>query len=238
MLAVLLIGMALVGCTSVKPAVMPQEMITHPEPRLALGPGDVLEIKFFNVPELNETQMIRPDGKITMQLLGEVPAQGKTPSQLQDELVRLYTPELRTPKLTVVVKSLANRRVYVGGHVQRPGLIEMPHPLTALEAIMQAGGFDDRRAEIRNVLVIRHKDGQRYGASLNFKDALQGKEFPNFYLEPQDIVYVPRTKITQVGLWIDQHINSLLPRFGLTFLTPVGTTTVGISQPTTILTPP
>ena len=234
-----LLILSLTSCTTIQPAKTPEELNSWVEqPKVTLGPGDVLEVKFFNVPEINESQMVRPDGRITLQLVGEVPVSGKTPSELQNDLVRLYTPEIRTPKLTVIVRSLANRRVYVGGLVQKPGLIDMPHPLTALEAIMQAGGFDDRRAEISNVLVIRHKDGKRYGAALNFKDPLRGMEFQSFMLEPQDIIYVPRSKITQVGLFIDQYITAMMPRFGLSWFGGPGGTTIGISQPTTIFTAP
>ncbi len=228
----------LTSCTTMKPAKTPAELRTWPQPKVTLGPGDVLDVKFFNVPEINESQTVRPDGKIALQLVGEVDVQGKTPAELQHELIQRYTPELKAPQLTVVVRTLVNRRVYVGGHVNRPGLIEMPHQLSALEAIMQAGGFDDRRARISSVLIIRHRDGKRYGAVLDFKDPLRGMEYESFLLEPQDIVFVPRTKITEVNLWIDQYITSLLPRLGLTVSGVVGTTTIGITAPTTILTAP
>lgn len=235
--AVIILVMA--SCTTMKPSKTPEELASWAQPpKVILGPGDVLDIKFFNVPEINESQTVRPDGMITLQLVGEVPVTGKTPSELHDELVRLYTPELKSTKLAVMVRSLANRRVYVGGFVNRPGLINIPHSMTALEAIMEAGGFDDRRARIGEVLVIRHKDGKRYAALLNFKDALRGEAFKSFMLEPQDIVYVPRTKITEIGLFVDQYITSMIPRLGLTILGTAGTTTIGISQPLTVFTPP
>ena len=233
-----LLFLSLTSCTTMKPAKTAEEISTWPKARVTLGPGDVLDVKFFNVPEINESQIVRPDGIINLQLVGEVPVWGKTPAELQDELIRRYTPEIRTPKLTVVVRSLANRRVYVGGLVQRPGLIDMPHQLTVLEAIMQAGGFDDRRAEISNVLVIRHRDGKRYGAVLDFKDALKGMEFQSLVLEPQDIIYVHRKKITEVALWIDQYISAMLPRLGLTWLSGPGGITFGITSPSTIVTVP
>lgn len=135
---------------------------------------------------------MRPDGKITLQLVGEMEAKGKTPAQLREELVNAYTGQLRIPEVAVIVRSLSNRRVYVGGDVLHAGVFDMPRPITALEAIMQAGGFDYRRAEISNVVIIRHKDGNRYGCALDFRGALKGEEFQPFYLEPQDIVYVQR----------------------------------------------
>lgn len=233
-----LLILSLTSCTTLKPAKTAEEIRSWPQAKVTLGPGDALDVKFFNVPEINESQIVRPDGKINLQLVGEVSVWGRTPSELQNELVRLYTPELKTPKLTVTVRSLANRRVYVGGLVQKPGVIEMPHQLTVLEAIMQAGGFDDRRAAVSKVLVIRHRDGKRYGAVLDFKDALRGMEFQSLVLEPQDIIYVHRKSITEVALFIDQYITSMMPRLGLTWLSGPGGVTFGVSQPTYILTPP
>jgi polysaccharide export outer membrane protein len=235
-----LLVVALLGCTTVQPAKTPLEMASESAPKVTLlGPGDVLEVKFFHTPELNESQTVRPDGKISLQLIGEVEVKGKTPAQLKEELVKAYTGQLRVPEVAVIVRSFVNRRVYVGGDVNRPGVIEMPAPITALEAIMQAGGFDYRRAEIGNVVIIRHKDGKRYGCALDFTGALSGKEFQLFYLEPQDIVYVPRNKISQVGLWIDQYINQIVPRVGFTYTAPLaGGATIGITPSTTVVTPP
>ncbi len=236
-IAIVLTLFSMLGCATV-PAKTALEMRSEQEPKLTLGPGDVIEIKFYYVPELNETQTVRPDGKIALQLIGEVEVQGKTPVEVREELVRFYTPQLKRPEVSVIVRSMANRRVYVGGHVNRPGLVDMPTRLTALEAILNAGGFDVRTAEVGNVVIIRHKDGKRYGCALDLRGALEGKEVQPFFLEPQDIVYVPRTKITQVNLWIDQYINRMIPRIGFTFKTPVGESTIGITPPTAVITSP
>ena len=237
-LAGLILFSTMLGCAGV-PAKTPSEMATQPEPRLTLGPGDVLDVKFFYNPELNETQTVRPDGKIVLQLIGEVDVRGKAPSEVREELVKAYTGQLRIAEVAVIVRSFINRRVYVGGDVNRPGVIEMPRQITALDAIMMAGGFDYRRAETSNVVIIRHKDGKRYGCALDFRDALKGKEFQPFYLEPEDIIYVPRTVISQVNLWIDQYINQMIPRVGFTYSTVLGSgATIGFTPPTTVVTQP
>ncbi len=218
---------------------MSSEVGSAPEPKLILGTGDVLDFKFFYNPELNDNQTVRPDGKVTLQLVGEVMAQGKAPLELQDEITKLYASQLRRPEATVIVRSLANRRVYVGGFVRNPMLIEMKTRMTALEAIIQAGGFDMWRAEVRNVVIIRHKDNKRYGCALDFSDELQGKEGQPFYLEPLDIVYVPRTTISAVNLWIDQHINQIIPKVGFTYLDVLSNgATIGIQPSTTVYTQP
>ena len=231
--------LSFLGCTTVQPSRTPSELTSGPEPRMNLGPGDVLEIKFLTAAELNETQTVRPDGMISLQMLEEVMAQGKTPKELRDELTQLYAPHLKKPVITVIVRSLANRKVYVSGHVNKPGVIDMPMRLTVLEAIMQAGGFDDRRAEVSTVVLIRHKDGKRYGASLDLTPALRGQEFESVYLEPQDIIYVPRSKISQVNQWIDQYINLMIPRTGFSYSTVLGSgATIGFTPPTTVVTQP
>lgn len=199
-------------------------------PNVALTPGDVLEVKFFYTPDLNELQTVRPDGKIALQLIGEVKVEGKSPDEVRNELMKLYSPQLKTPEIAVLVRSFYERHVYVGGQVMAPGIVEMPGMMTLLEAIMQAGGFDLRQAEVRNVIVIRHINGRRYGQSINLKPALAGDEVQPFYLEPKDIVYVPQTTIAKVDQWIDQHINKIIPYTGFTFRRTMGNTTIGIGS--------
>jgi len=198
--------------------------------RVTLEPGDEIEVKFYYTPELDITQMVRPDGKIALQLIGELEVQGKTPAELRKELLRLYGPHLKNPEVAVIVRSLLNRRVYVGGQVVTPGVIEMPAETDVLEAIMQAGGFILPEAKVENIIVIRHRDNQRYAYSVNLAPALKGDGSQPFYLQPQDIVYVPRTKITMVNQWVDQHINKLIPDTGFFFRRTYGRTTVGTGR--------
>lgn len=190
--------------------------------------GDTVDVKFFYTPELNETQVVRPDGKIALQIIGEVTAAGKTPVQLRGLLKKLYTPHLKDPEISVVVRSFSDQRVFVGGQVMSPGTLEMAGQMTALEAIIQAGGINFKEAEVRSVVVIRHYDGTRYGYLLNMEPVLEGKESMPFFLEAKDIVYVPRTKIAKVNQWIDQYINRIVPQTGFTFTHRRGDTTVGI----------
>jgi len=210
-----------------EPTVTTNQVEAVPSRRVDLVPGDVIEVKFFYTPELDVTQTVRPDGKIALQLIGEVKAQGKTPAELRDELLKLFTPHLKASEITVIVRSFRDRRVFVGGQVMTPGIVEMPGKMTLLEAIMEVGGFDLRQAEVRNVVVIRHKGGQRYGHALNLKASLAGEETQPFFLEPKDIVYVPRTKIARVNQWIDQHISKLIPRTGFVYTVPMGRGTIG-----------
>ncbi len=206
------------GCRSVSAPAPPQsEMKPEPMPRLTLKPGDTVEIKFPYASQFNEIQTVRPDGFISLQLVGEVAAAGKTPLELRDELIKGYTPQLKHPELSVMVRSLAERRIYVGGEVNRPGLLEMPGDMTLLEAVMQAGGFNLDRAEVGNVVVARVADGKQYGYGLDMNDALAGREVQPFYLKPRDIVYVPRTRIADVDQWVSQYLYKLLPPVSIGF---------------------
>jgi polysaccharide export outer membrane protein len=209
---------------------MASQMESERPSRLGLEPGDVVEVKFFYTPELDVTQMVRPDGKIALQLIGEVDVQGKSPPQVRDDLLRLYEPHLKAPEITVVVRSFFNQRVFVGGAVLRPGIIQIPARTTVLEAIMQAGGFDMREAHVRNVILIRHMNGERYTYKLDLKDAIDGKETEPFFLQPQDIVYVPRTKIVKINQWVDQYINKVIPDTGLFFRRTLGNSQYGMGS--------
>jgi protein involved in polysaccharide export with SLBB domain len=209
-----------------------EQPAAEPTGSVGLAPGDVVEVKFFYTPQLDELQTVRPDGRIALQLVGEIDVRGKTPSELRGELLKLYEPYLTRPEITVLIRSFHNRRVFVGGQVNTPGIVEMPGRLTVLEAIMGAGGFDMEQAEVRNVVVIRHKNALRYGYSLDLKPVLAGNEANQFLLEPRDIVYVPRTTIAKVGQWIDQHINKLIPKSGFYYGRTLGRSTIGIDTST------
>lgn len=232
-LVVALIVLLLSGCGSKR---YPNAFESAPQPsapRSALLPGDEIEVKFFYTPQLNEEQRVRPDGKIALQLVGEVEAEGLAPAELREELMRLYAPHVQEKlDVAVIVRSFRNQRVFVGGQVMTPGIVEMPGRLTVLDAVMEAGGFDMREAEPKNVIVIRHKDGQRYGYSVNLNPILEGGETEPFLLAAQDIVYVPRTEIAKAGQWVDQHINSLIPKTGFIFSRATGGNTITLDTST------
>jgi polysaccharide export outer membrane protein len=157
---------------------------------IVLREGDVLKISFPGAPNLDTSQQIRRDGKIVLSLVGEVTAVGMTPAELEKEIIKLYSSQLVSKEVTVTVVS-SSFPVFVTGAVIRPGKILSDHPITVLEAIMEAGGFDYTKANLGDVRVIRNEDGRVKNYTLNLKLALQGKQSEPFYLKPSDIVYVP-----------------------------------------------
>ena len=135
-------------------------------------------------------QTVRRDGRITMSIVGEVMAAGLTPAELEKELLKLYSTQLISKEVGVTVVS-SSFSVYVSGAVGHPGKIISDRPISALEAIMEAGGFDNAKADMRAVVVIRREEGQTKNYTLNLKLVLEGKQSDQFFLKPFDIVYVP-----------------------------------------------
>ena len=135
-LAAFLVVMS-IGCSQMSPARTVADMALEPRAPLTLGAGDVIDVKHFYVPELDESQIVRPDGYMALPLIGEVKVEGKTPTQLQKELVMRYEPHLKKPQLTVLVRRVYDSRVWVTGEVKRPGAVQMPGRLTVLEAITE-----------------------------------------------------------------------------------------------------
>ena len=179
-------------------------------PTIYLTPGDVISIEFLYWPELNVEQEIRPDGKVSLGLVGHELVAGKTVDELDAHLRTLYADKINEPEITTVVRSFANRRIYITGEVQTPGFIDLTHQMTALEAVMASGGFDKRSANLEDVVVIRHVEGERYAKLINFNLPLNDPG-SDLLLAPRDIIYVSRTTIDEVNQWVDQYINRVIP---------------------------
>lgn len=181
----------LTACQTGNFSALDEQKLIQADP-IVLREGDFVRVTFPGAPNLNTAQpkQIKRDGTISMELVGEVQAAGLTVKQLEDELLKLYGPQLQTKEVTVSVES-STFPVYVTGAVLRPGKIMPDRPMTALEAVMEAGGFDYAKANQKGVTVIRHENGHVDHFKLNLKKALQGKETEPFSLKPGDIVYVP-----------------------------------------------
>jgi len=166
-----------------------------------LQPGDQLEIKFFYNSELNEEITVRPDGKISLQLVDDIQAAGLTPSQLDDVLTQKYAVELKKPVLTVIVRSFSAHRVYVGGEVIRG--------MTALQAVFSAQGFKET-AKPEGAIIIRKGPGDRpVPIRVNLMDINSKNTSARLQLQPQDIVYVPKTFIAKTNKFVNQYIERL-----------------------------
>ena len=188
--------LALAGCQS-PPVITPGASApAEPKPtaeaaaEFILQGGDTVRISFPGAQNLDTTQQIRSDGRINLPVIGEVVASGKTPVALEKELVAQYAGQLVSKEVSVTVVS-ASFAVFVSGAVLRPGKVVADRPISALEAIMEAGGFDNAKANTTAVVVIRQVGGHTQNYTLNLKQVLEGRQVETFYLRRSDIVHVP-----------------------------------------------
>ena len=177
-----------------------------------LRPGDQIEVKLTNDPELTDRLLIGPDGRIALTLIGLVTAEGKTQDELARELTQRYSKELRSPDVVVILRGYSQRTVLIGGEVVQPGV----HPLVGhagvLEGIVMAGGLKDT-ADAREVALIRRgPDRHPMLRVVDLKAILTGSPDGNDVpLRADDVIFVPRSDIAEVDLWIDQYVNQVLP---------------------------
>ncbi len=211
-ISIALIGLFVVSCKTI-PNLESVEFPIEPlePPLVTLGPGDSIDVKFLYWPELNETQTVRPDGNISLQIVDDVQVTGLTPEQLDQHLTKLYEGKIKDPEITVIVRSLANQRVYVGGAVLAPGLQPINGKITALEAVLTAGGFNVSNAEISKVVLLQNIGGKRYASLLDLKSSFHNPESDQYFMRPNDMLFVPRTQIVRLNEWVAQHISGLIP---------------------------
>ncbi|HVU28523.1 MAG TPA: polysaccharide biosynthesis/export family protein [Verrucomicrobiae bacterium] len=175
------------GANPVKQPAVKAADIAEP---ITLREGDVLKISFPGSANLDTTTTIRRDGKISLPLIGEVKANGLTPLELQNQLLNSYSNQLVSKQVMVEVVS-STFTIYITGAVLRPGKISSNRSLTALEAIMEAGGFDYTKADLKDVTVVRQENNGTKKYILNLKTAMEGGASQPFNLKPDDIIYVP-----------------------------------------------
>ena len=159
-------------------------------PSLLLREGDTIHISFPGAPSLDNTQTIRRDGKITLDMVGEIKAAGMTPQDLELQLLKAYDSQLVVKQVSVVVQNSVFI-VYVTGAVMRPGKIVSDRVETPLEAVIEAG-IDSAKSNLKKVVVIRENDnGTSERFKLNLDDVMKGKPTQPFILKSMDKIYVP-----------------------------------------------
>jgi len=182
--------------------------------------GDTLTLKFYFHPDNDQEIVVRQDGKILLPLGGDVQAAGLTPPQLADQIVEKYSKNLRDPKVSVAVKASTQTEVFVGGEVARPGNVPYRRGLTAVQAIMAAGGPKDT-ARVDQVVFLQKIGENQYQASkIDLAKVLEnGQTDADPSLGPQDVIFVPRSTIAKMNLFVQQYIINLLPiRPGISFV--------------------
>jgi polysaccharide export outer membrane protein len=156
-----------------------------------IGPVDVLGIVFWRDPEISGVVAVRPDGRITIPVIGDMSAAGLRPDALQAAILKAAGKYIADPNVAVVVRTINSRKVFVTGRVTTPGGHDLRGPLTVLQAIALAGGVTEY-ADSKNITILRTKDGQTQTFKFNYKDVSKGKKLEqNIVLLPGDTVVVP-----------------------------------------------
>lgn len=213
--------LGILGCANLQKSptiVSASSMDTQASTPFQIQAGDELDIKFFYNPELNETVVVRPDGYISLQLVDEVKAAGLQPKELDDLLTKLYAVELKKPVIAVIVRSFSGQRVYVGGEVTTQGLITIPGRISALQAVMQAGGFRVTAQPSETLVIRKGPDRRPIPIQVDLDAVIRGGEnAADFMLQPEDVVYVPKSPIAKANQFVNQYIENLLLFRGVTF---------------------
>src|SRR6185503_2115856 len=157
-----------------------------------VGPGDKLRIEVYKDQQLSQSVQVRPDGKITLPLVGEFVATGRTPTELRDTIATSLKEYITNPTVTVIVVEALASQVFVMGEVTHPGPMQLHGPTTILQALAMAGGFKEF-ANTKDVKVLRPRGGGNNSVEtikFNYKDVVNGDAKP-FYLRSGDTVIVP-----------------------------------------------
>jgi polysaccharide export outer membrane protein len=227
--AALLVAIAACGCSEVGHKLPPpdqtyaltQAQIGRPEYRLQAG--DRLNIKFPYHGRANQELPVRPDGKISLEVTGEILAEGMTPAQLEDVIKERSSRFLKNPDVVVVVTQIGDRRAFVGGEVGKPGYVAVADGMTPLQAVLAAGGFKDTAQKDSVLYIARGADGNYQASRVDLDAVVRNGEAETVRLVGNDVVYVPATRIANLGTFVKQYIRDVLPvdsRAGMTAPVP------------------
>jgi len=174
------------------PDTPPQRVASVAPDSYIIGAEDQLNINVWKEPEVSRTVPVRPDGMISLPLLGDIKAVGYTPLQLQDQITTQLKKFISDPQVTVIVTEVHSLTFNVVGEVQKPGYYPLTRRMTVLDAIALSGGFKDF-AKTKKIYVLRTgPNGQQERLAFNYKDVIKGKNAQeNIELQPRDTVVVP-----------------------------------------------
>src|ERR1700682_3679801 len=171
--------------TDKKPA--PKSPLIPTEYRMS--PGDKLRIEVYKDAQLSQSVQVRPDGKVTLPLIGDIEAAGRTPIELRDAIGAALKEFITKPTVTVIVVEATTATAYVTGGVNHPGAVTLQAPLTILQALALAGGLKDF-ADAKNIRILRTDPWGVQKIRFNYQEALKSGG-PPIYLRPGDTVVVP-----------------------------------------------
>ncbi|MEZ5954527.1 MAG: polysaccharide biosynthesis/export family protein [Hyphomonas sp.] len=177
-----------------------------------LAAGDTVEVVVHSAPELSRQLKIAPDGRLRMPLADPIVASARTPDEVALALRAALASELKDPDLDVVPVDFASQAIFVGGEVRNPGMQTLPGQIDPLQAVIMAGGFT-RDAKTRDVILMRRlPGGEVRTVVLDLKNGIKDPELATWLpLRRFDVVYVPRTQISEQNQFVEQFIRNALP---------------------------
>jgi polysaccharide biosynthesis/export protein len=155
-----------------------------------IGPEDVLDVAVWNNTAISRTVPVRPDGMISLPLLNDLQAGGRTPLQLRDELISKLGEFMSNPEVSVIVREVHSLKVSVIGEVKKTGRFELKSRATVLDILAQAEGVNEFASRSRIVVLRTDRNGTRR-IPFNYQELMKGGEQENFQLQPGDIIVVP-----------------------------------------------
>jgi polysaccharide biosynthesis/export protein len=155
-----------------------------------IGATDVITVSVFKDPTLSNSMPVRPDGMISMPLLGDVKASGRTPLQLANEIETALKKYVQDPNVTVILNQINSKKIFLMGEIGKTGPIEMTPGMTLLEAIATAGGLGPY-ANTKKIYILRNEAGKQQKIPVHYKQALKGDLSLNLILNPGDTIVVP-----------------------------------------------
>ena len=165
--------------------------VVVPPPDYVIGPEDQLSITFFQNRDMSADVVVRPDGKISVPLINDIPASGLTPEELRERVTVAAKRFVQEPNVTIVVRQINSRKVSILGSVERPGTYPLAGPTSVLQLIAAAAGLKEY-AQRERIAILRTQDGRQQAFKFNYKEVLAQKRLEqNIQLRPGDVVVVP-----------------------------------------------
>jgi len=220
--AVLVALVAIVGCSNpvahipeLKPEQLVGKLVEQPpyEQNYKMVSYDLITIRFPFHPEQDPKApvSIRPDGQISLDGVGSVQAAGLTPDELGKQIAAKTSTRLRNPEVVVTVTQFAPRKIYVGGQVKQPGIVQFQGDLTPLQAIFDRGGFTTEAQEDSVILIRNAGSPEPIIGRINLTQALEQGAPEKITLLTNDVIYVPMSGIGRADLWVKQHLRDIIP---------------------------
>ncbi|MFT0892665.1 polysaccharide biosynthesis/export family protein [Pseudochelatococcus sp. G4_1912] len=181
-------------------------------PVYRVGPGDKLKVKFLLTQDMDENVTVSPDGHIGLRATGQVRVEGRSLTEIEKAIRVAARRNITDQQVVVSLEEAISSRIYIGGAVHNPGPMSLTDlRLSALQAVLLAGGFSDD-ARLGQIAIIRRSaKGEPMLRTLNIRDTIETGRTNDVALQPGDVLYVPRSSISEVNLWVDQFINKVVP---------------------------